>query len=113
MTYIPPKFSMLNRQDCLRLHQASLQILHQTGIQVFQNEALQLLKDAGAQVLEDRIRIPPSLVEWALASAPESFSLYARGSETPAILLDGEGVYFGPGSPGPLCPHSWLPGAAL
>ena len=89
---------MLDRQDCLRIHQASLKILHQTGIQVFQAEATQLLKNAGANIRDDRIRIAPTLVEGALATVPESFNLYARGSEQIAMVLDGEHVYFGPGS---------------
>jgi trimethylamine--corrinoid protein Co-methyltransferase len=89
---------MLRRQDCLRLHQASLTILHQTGVQVFHAGATRLLREAGAQVTEERNKIPPTLVEWALASVPESFNLYQRGSERLALELDGEHVYFGPGS---------------
>jgi trimethylamine--corrinoid protein Co-methyltransferase len=89
---------MLTHHDCLRIHQSSTSILHNSGIQVFQTEAVKLLKDAGAQVEHNRIRIPPSLVEWALATAPESFNLYQRGSKKVAIELDGEQVYFGPGS---------------
>jgi trimethylamine--corrinoid protein Co-methyltransferase len=98
LSTIKPKFSMLDRQGCLRLHQASLTILHKTGIQVFQSEAAQLLQQAGAQAAEERIKIPPSLVEWALAAVPESFKLYQRGSKQVALTLDGEHVYFGPGS---------------
>ncbi len=95
---ILPKFEMLARQDCLRIHQASLKILHRTGVQVFHEEGRQLLQTAGAHVQNDRVTIPPSLVEQALASVPESFSLHFRGSDRAAISLDGEDVYFGPGS---------------
>ena len=89
---------MLSRQDCLRIHQSSLEILRRTGIQVFHQEGRKLLADAGAHVKEDRIRLASSLVEWALSSAPTSFSLHRRATEQEAIILDGKRVYFGPGS---------------
>lgn len=96
--YIPPKFNMLSREDALRLHQASLQILHRTGIRVHHSEGLHLLEEAGAAVEGDLVRIPPSLVERALASVPESFNLYRRASQEVALRMDGQGVFFGPGS---------------
>lgn len=98
MTRVIPQMSMMKPEDCLQIHQASLQILRQTGVQVFGEEGLQLLKRAGARVEEYLARIPPSLVEWALASVPPSFNLYQRGSDQVALQLDGRGVYFGPGS---------------
>jgi trimethylamine--corrinoid protein Co-methyltransferase len=98
LTRVIPQMSMMKPEDCLRIHQASLQILRQTGVQVFGEEGLQLLKQAGARVEDNLARIPPSLVEWALASVPPSFNLYQRGSDQVALQLDGKGVYFGPGS---------------
>jgi trimethylamine--corrinoid protein Co-methyltransferase len=98
LTHVAPQMSMMKPEDCLQIHQASLQILRRTGVQVFGSEGLQLLKEAGAQVEEHLARIPPSLVEWALASVPPSFNLYQRGSNQVALTLDGKGVYFGPGS---------------
>lgn len=95
---IRPQLTMLNRQDCLRLHLASCHILRHTGVRVRHQGGLQLLQQAGAHVSADRVRIPPSLVEWALAAAPSSFNLYRRGSSEIALKLDGEQVYFGPGS---------------
>jgi len=93
-----PKMSMLDQEACLRIHQASRKILHNTGVQVFHEGALNLLKDAGAHIENKLVRFPNSLIEWALASAPDSFSLFRRGSDQAAIVLDGEGVYFGAGS---------------
>jgi trimethylamine--corrinoid protein Co-methyltransferase len=98
LTHVAPQMSMMKPEDCLQIHQASLQILRRTGVQVFGKEGLQLLKEAGAQVEEYLVRIPPSLVEWALASVPPSFNLYKRGTDQVALTLDGKGVYFGPGS---------------
>jgi trimethylamine--corrinoid protein Co-methyltransferase len=98
LTRVIPQMSMMKPEDCLQIHQASLQILRQTGVQVFGEEGLQLLKQAGARVEDKLARLPPSLVEWALASVPPSFNLYQRGSDQVALQLDGKGVYFGPGS---------------
>ena len=95
---IRPKFSMLSRDDCLRIHQASCEILRDTGVRVFCDEALDMLRNAGAKVEGDLVKFGPSLVEWALASAPGSFNLYKRGTDEPAVILDGQHVYFGPGS---------------
>ncbi len=95
---IQPKLSMLGREDCLRIHQASCDILKNIGVVVHSPEGLDLLRKAGAAIDGETARIPPSLVEWALASAPDSFCLYQRGTDQVAIRLDGEGVYFGPGS---------------
>ncbi len=95
---IQPQMSMLSREDQLRLHQASCQILRKTGVEVFSPEARELLRQGGAAVTGDLVKIPPSLVEWALASAPDSFNLYYRGTEEVAVKLDGQHVYFGPGS---------------
>ena len=93
-----PRLAMLGREDTLRLHRASCQILRRTGVHVHSERALALLRQAGAAVDGDLARIPPSLVEQALATAPSSFNLYRRGSDEIAIRLDGRGVYFGPGS---------------
>ncbi len=95
---IRPRFSMLGREDCLRIHRASCEILRQTGVRVFSPAAIRLLDQAGALIEENLVKIPPSLVEWALATVPGSFNLYSRGNDQVAIKLDGKGVYFGPGS---------------
>ena len=95
---IRPRMQMLERSHCLQIHQASCQILRKTGVEVFHEEGLELLHSAGAHIEEDLARISPSLVESALATAPSQFNLYRRGGQEIATVLDGEQVYFGPGS---------------
>jgi trimethylamine--corrinoid protein Co-methyltransferase len=95
---IRPKLRLLEREDCLRIHRATCDILRDTGVRVYSQTGLDLLRQAGAAVEDDLVRIPPSLVEWALASAPGKFDLYQRGSQEVALKLDGEQIYFGPGS---------------
>jgi trimethylamine---corrinoid protein Co-methyltransferase len=95
---VRPKLVLLERPDCLRLHRASCNILRRTGVRVFSPTGVELLRQAGAAVDGDLVKIPPSLVEWALASAPAAFNLYGRGGREVALALDGRESYFGPGS---------------
>ena len=89
---IQPRLSMLNREDCLQIHQASLTILRRTGVEVLCPEALTLLQKAGADISGNLVKFPSSLVEWALAAVPNQFNLYQRGSEEVTIRLDGRSV---------------------
>jgi trimethylamine--corrinoid protein Co-methyltransferase len=98
LPHLRPRLSMLDREDCLKLHRASCEILRQTGVKVYSQAARTLLQRAGAIVSDELVKIPPSLVEAALAAAPNQFNLYQRGSDTVAVKLDGQEVYFGPGS---------------
>lgn len=98
LPHLRPRLTMLDRADCLKIHQASCEILRKTGVLVYNKAARTLLRQAGAVVVGELVKISPSLVEWALASAPGSFNLYRRGTDEVAIKLDGRHVYFGPGS---------------
>jgi len=66
-------------------------------------EALALLKDAGCPVSDGNlVRVPPGVVEWALAQAPSTIALCDRGSTNASVrLVPGESS-FGPGSD---CPN--------
>lgn len=96
--HVAPRFTMLAPEQCQQLHDAACRILARTGVRVYHPGALQLLKAAGAKVEGDLAKIPAELVDAALASAPRTFTLYRRGTQEAACLLDGEQVYFGPGS---------------
>lgn len=65
------------------IHQASLRVLEEIGLDVLYPEARALLKEAGAELSadSDRIRIPPALVEQALASVPSELTLNARNPD--------------------------------
>lgn len=96
---IRPRFTMLEREDCLRIHRASCEILRRTGVRVYSQAGLDILRQAGAAIEDDNlVKIPPSLVEWALASTSGPFNLYKRGTTEVAVTLDGRHSYFGPGS---------------
>lgn len=75
------------------IHRASLQILSDTGIDFLHPEALAVLGRAGAAIDGERARIPPDIVETAVASAPSQFTLHARN---PAhdLRIGGDAVVF-------------------
>ena len=82
---------------CRRIHQASLTLLARIGIEMKDERARELCAAAGAAVEGRRVRIPATLVDAALASAPRSWTLRPRGGDTaPLELRDGAG-YVGSG----------------
>jgi trimethylamine--corrinoid protein Co-methyltransferase len=98
-----PTFSMLDHDRCQAIHLASLEILRRTGCRVHHPAALELLRQTDALISDDNlVRIPPALVEWALAQAPSRVVLCRRGGSQAAVLLEGRNVWFGPGSD---CPN--------
>lgn len=77
------------------IHLGTLQTLQDTGVYVENEEALDLFDAAGADVDRHtrRVKIPPYLVEEAIASAPERVVLYGRDPNHD-LILDGVRVHF-------------------
>ena len=92
-----PRYDRLTPVDCDRLHDASIAILERTGCVLHDAEAVERLHGAGARVDSGRVHIPGSLVEWALSAAPRGVTLHDR-SGRPALAVEGDNVFFGPGS---------------
>ncbi len=85
-------FRIWDDDACRRIHEASLTLLAHTGIEMKDRRARELCAAAGAAVEGSRVRIPSSLVDAALASAPRSWMLPPRGGDTaPLELRDGAG----------------------
>ncbi|MGA2762424.1 MAG: trimethylamine methyltransferase family protein [Spirochaetia bacterium] len=98
-----PRLHLMDRDQCAKVHQASLEILRRTGVRVHHEEALGLLREAGCPVTDGNlVRVPPGVVERALAQAPSTIALCERGSSTASVrCVPGESS-FGPGSD---CPN--------
>ena len=85
-------FRIWDDDACRRIHEASLSLLAHTGIEMKDRPTRELCAAAGAAVEGSRVRIPSSLVDAALASAPRSWMLPPRGGDTaPLELRDGAG----------------------
>jgi trimethylamine--corrinoid protein Co-methyltransferase len=83
---------------CQKIHAASLELLDRVGARIHLEEAIQILKKAGAKVLDSNlVRIPPHLVENALATAPKKIDLFDRHAKA-VLNLGNHNKYYGPGS---------------
>jgi trimethylamine--corrinoid protein Co-methyltransferase len=91
----------LDKQDCERIHESSLQVLEDTGIRVDDLQVLELLKEAGASATgANRIRLPRSLVGWALEQCPGRLRIADRaghlthlGPNEGTLFLTGNALY--------------------
>lgn len=82
------------------IHLATLEILDRVGVRISDPEALALLKKAGARVDGNLAKIPASLVQDALASAPCRVPISNRSGER-AMRLEKGRSYYGSGSDTP------------
>ena len=91
-------FRRLSEKECQKLHRASLEILERTGARLHHQPAIDLLKKAGVSVSDgNRVRIPSTLVEKALNTAPHEITLYNRHGD-PTIPIGNFRSFFGTGS---------------
>ena len=98
-----PRLTLLNHEQCEAIHRASLEVLRRTGVRVHHRPALDLLRRADAAIDDGNlVRMPPGLVEWAIAQAPSRVALCRRGGDEVVAPLEGRQVHFGPGSD---CPN--------
>ncbi len=96
---IRPKLEPLSKETVDRALDEAYDLLMDPGVLIHYDEALQLLGDAGAEVdMESRLaRIPRTLAEKAVETAPSSFHLYDYDGK-PVVHYGGDDVHFDPGS---------------
>ena len=94
---------IVSPDEVRRIHETSLDILSEVGCVYYSRHALDVLAEAGAQVdYETTVaKLPPELVERALATLPHGFTL---GGRTPAYDLPLDGST--PTSPPTAAPRS-------
>jgi len=90
-------YARLGRQECEKIHMASLEILERVGIDVHDDQARELLVKGGAQVDGKRVRLPEYMITHALTLAPKRLTLYDRNGKV-AIRASGYSTYYGGGS---------------
>ena len=96
-----PQFRVLSEEQIKRVYQATLECLNRTGVNIHNVEARQLLAQAGARVDGIRVRIPPHIIQDAVASNPRSFTIWGRDGQHRMNIVP-DHVYFGPG---PTCTY--------
>lgn len=90
-----PPIEMLSPEQLQELHETSIRILKELGIKVMGANVRALFSAAGASVdAEGVVRIDEALVDAALATAPEQFTLTPRNSAR-RVHLGGNHLVFG------------------
>ena len=92
---------ILTHADCKKIHESALNVLNDLGVRVDDPNIVKLMQDAGAVVASDhRVRIPATLVEWALQQAPHQIKIADRlghlwqlGTEGGTLVLTGNALY--------------------
>ncbi len=96
------KFTTLNEDQIWKIHRAALEILEHVGNKVEEEEALQLLKNAGCRIDHNSIvKVPSSVVEEAIHSAPKRIVLADRLGNRRLFLEEGNSYF----SPTAACPR--------
>jgi trimethylamine--corrinoid protein Co-methyltransferase len=90
-------YARMGREECEKIHLASLEILQRTGVDVHDERAREILAGGGARIDGIRAHIPEFMVSRALSTAPKRLSLYDRSGRV-AIRAGGYNSYFGGGS---------------
>lgn len=90
-------YARMGKEECEKIHYASLEILQRVGIDVHDEKARQILADGGAKIDGVRVRIPEYMVTRALRTVPKRLNLYDRNGKI-AIRAGGYYSYFGGGS---------------
>lgn len=82
------RLNLFTREELEHIHRATLEVLENTGVFVFHDEALDYFDKAGGKVNPKTkvVRIPPFLVNDALASAPSSVVMHARDPKQDALI---------------------------
>ncbi len=85
----------LSRENCGKIHQASLELLNTTGIAVTSSKATELFSDHGARIDKStkRVFLPPDMVEKALATIPSEITIPGRDASRDCII-GGESLGF-------------------
>jgi len=93
-----PTMSFLSQEDKDRIYRTALRIMGGIGMQILHDEVMKLLKRAGCKEEKDNIiKVPATLVERVIKSAPHVISIYNRKGD---LTMDcgGDRSYFGTGS---------------
>ncbi len=88
------RIKVLSEEQIRSLHEATLEILENTGVIIDTPEAVDLLYQNGAKVNGNKVRIPETMLNKALKTAPHQVRLYDRKGKT-CLDISGSNVYFG------------------
>ena len=95
---VPYRLEVVDYDGVAAIHAATVEVLSETGVSFEDREALELLSSAGAEISDEGlVKIPETLLERAVDSAPSVVRIYSREGEE-AMRLERDYVYCGTGS---------------
>lgn len=89
-------WEMLSDDQCEEILMTALEVLERTGADILNKEARDIFLEAGCWVDGTRVRIPSSLTEWAVRTAPSRVTLCDRNGKR-ALRVETTNAYYGPG----------------
>ncbi|MHA2407072.1 MAG: trimethylamine methyltransferase family protein [Candidatus Ranarchaeia archaeon] len=93
-----PSYHLMTDTQIEKIHQATLHLLENVGVKITNQDGIALLQDAGCNTTTDSIaKIPRSLVEDSIDSAPSQIDVFSRTGKL-AMQLTGRNTYFGLGT---------------
>ena len=98
-TIMRPKLNILEPELIIRILDEAKRILSEIGVDVRGHALRQRLLDAGLTMNGERVLFPADVVDKAIASTPDRFTLFDRDGKSHAEL-GGDAVHFVPGSSG-------------
>jgi len=94
------RYQLINQNELERIHETSLRIMRDMGIIMPDPESKEILKKHGCTIDGDIVKFPSSLVEWAIKTAPSSYTLHGRDGKKNVQISCERTAYAGPyGSP--------------
>ncbi len=101
-TNATPKFQVLSQDEVEAIYFSALRVLYETGVRVYDKEGVELAYSGGAAVEDTRkdsslVKIPPWMVEKALATTPRKVVLVGPDRQYRMELYKNQ-MYFGAGS---------------
>jgi len=78
----PLRLQWLDKQEMDQIHAETLDVLWQSGVKIEHTAAVSMLREAGARIDDGRsmVKLPPDVVEWAVAQVPRKLVLAGRTS---------------------------------
>ncbi len=93
-----PRIRVFSKEQASGVHTAALEILEKTGFKMEHAGALEMLADAGCKITNGNwVRLPGSLAEAALRSAPKQIIMYDQQGNKTMPLANGN-AFYGTGS---------------
>jgi len=93
-----PSYRLISDDQIQRIHKATLEILENVGVKISNDEGLELFRDYGCKIENENIvKIPSSLVEESIKTAPKSIEIFSRDGDL-AMSLEDRNSYYGLGT---------------